>query len=214
MECNPDPAIGRLWEPVCCIFLIVLSSPAFRSASDVLAGRKQYFLGIRQKRSIRLDVKINAVIFIVMVKIYQHSGAHLFLLFWKASRAVMRFDQASIERSGFTSLSDFAVMEVLLHKGSLPVNVIGEKVLLTSGSITTAVQRLEQKGLVRRERSVEDARVVRVHLTDSGRERIKRAFDGHAAELDRLFEVLDPPQRVAFADLMRKIGQRADVLNR
>lgn len=82
-----------------------------------------------------------------MPKIYQHSGPHLFLLFWKASHAVMRYDQQSIGRQGFASLSDFAVLEVLLHKGALPVNTIGEKILLTSGSITTAVQRMEKRGL-------------------------------------------------------------------
>ncbi|MFT5836799.1 MAG: MarR family 2-MHQ and catechol resistance regulon transcriptional repressor [Candidatus Azotimanducaceae bacterium] len=148
-----------------------------------------------------------------MPKIYQHSGSHLFLLFWKASHSVMRYDQKSIARQGFASLSDFAVLEVLLHKGSLPVNTIGEKVLLTSGSITTAVQRLEKKGLVRRERSEGDARVVLVHLTDAGRELIEAAFAEHAANLDELFEVFSKEERAQFADLMRKLGQRAQSLS-
>lgn len=147
-----------------------------------------------------------------MAKIYQHSGTHLFLLFWKASHVVMRFDQKSISESGFSSLSDFAVLEVLLHKGSLPVNTIGEKVLLTSGSITTAVQRLEKKGLVRRERSLADARVVLVHLTDAGRRLIEAAFITHSANLDRMFEVLNDDERAEFAGLMRKLGTHAESL--
>lgn len=147
-----------------------------------------------------------------MAKIYQHSGTHLFLLFWKASHAVMRYDQNSISASGFSSLSDFAVLEVLLHKGSLPVNTIGEKVLLTSGSITTAVQRLEKKGLVRREKSDADARVVLVHLTPEGKTLIEDAFISHAANLDRLFDVLDDAERGQFANLMRKIGTHAEKL--
>ncbi|MEN8661292.1 MAG: MarR family winged helix-turn-helix transcriptional regulator [Lentimonas sp.] len=147
-----------------------------------------------------------------MPKIYQNSGSHLFLLMWKASRAVMSFDQASIARSGFKSLSDFAVLEVLLHKGSLPVNTIGEKVLLTSGSITTAVQRLEMKGLVLRERSADDARVVLVHLTDAGRELIESSFEAHSTNLDQLFETFDDTERATFAELMRKVGQRAETL--
>lgn len=148
-----------------------------------------------------------------MPKIYQNSGSHLFLLMWKASRAVMAYDQASIGRSGFASLSDFGVLEVLLHKGSLPVNAIGEKVLLTSGSITTAVQRLEKKGLVTRERSQDDARVVLVHLTEAGRELIETAFEAHAADLDHLFDNFDDAERETFAALMRKVGQRAATLN-
>ncbi|MCC5833495.1 MAG: MarR family transcriptional regulator [Opitutales bacterium] len=148
-----------------------------------------------------------------MSKIYQHSGAHLFLLFWKASHAVRRFDENSIRDSGFRSFSDFAVLEVLLHKGALPVNTIGEKVLLTSGSITTAVQRLEKQGLVRREKAVDDARVVMVHLTDSGRERIESAFSKHTDNLEKLFEALDGSERAQFAGLMRKLGQHAEGLN-
>lgn len=147
-----------------------------------------------------------------MAKIYQHSGAHLFLLMWKASRGVMAFDQASIGRLGFASLTDFAVLELLLHKGAMPVSAIGERVLLTSGSMTTAVQRLEKKGYLRRERSLEDARVVLVHLTEAGREIIEPAFETHAAELDHLFAELDTDERMQFAELMRKVGRRAEAL--
>ncbi len=111
----------------------------------------------------------------------------------------MRYDQQSIGRQGFASLSDFAVLEVLLHKGALPVNTIGEKILLTSGSITTAVQRMEKKGLVRRERSQGDARVVLVHLTEEGRELIGRAFVDHAANLDVLFDEFTEEERAQFA---------------
>lgn len=147
-----------------------------------------------------------------MAKIYQHSGTHLFLLFWKATHAVMGYDQKSSARSGFSSLSDFAVLEVLLHKGSLPVNAIGEKVLLTSGSITTAVKRLEARGFVRRERSETDARVVLVHLTEAGRACISEAFAIHAEELERLFTVFDHTERADFARLVRKLGTYAEKL--
>ena len=148
-----------------------------------------------------------------MAKIYKHSGSHLFLLLWKASHAVMAYEHASIQRAGFSSLSDFAVLEVLLHKGAHPVNAIGEKVLLTSGSITTAVQRLEARGLVQRERSTTDARVMLIDLTTEGRELIQASFREHSSDLDHLFEHLEPSERADFADLLRKVGQRAEGLN-
>lgn len=149
---------------------------------------------------------------LIMPKIYRHSGSHLFLLFWKASHAVMRYDRKSIAEQGFASLSDFAVLEVLLHKGALPVNTIGEKVLLTSGSITTAVQRLERKGLVRRERSEGDARVVLVYLTEEGLALIEGAFTAHASNLDELFAEFSKEERAQFAGLMRKLGSRSQKL--
>jgi MarR family 2-MHQ and catechol resistance regulon transcriptional repressor len=92
------------------------------------------------------------------------------------------------------------------------VNTIGEKVLLTSGSITTAVKRLERKGLLRRERSEGDARVVLVHLTELGRELIVEAFAAHAAHLDELFKEFSEKERTQFADLMRKVGRRSQAL--
>ena len=149
-----------------------------------------------------------------MPKIYENSGAHLFLLFWKASHAVMRYDHQSIAAQGFATLSDYAVLEVLLHKGALPVNAIGEKVLLTSGSMTTAVQRLEKKGLVCRERSESDARVVLVNLTIKGMNLIQEAFTAHAEDLDELFIEFSDDERVQFVALMRKLGLSSQKLSK
>ena len=147
------------------------------------------------------------------MKIYRNSGPHLFLLFWKAAQSVARFDKASIGKSGFKVHSDFVILEVLLHKGAMPVNAIGETVHLTSGSITTAVQRLERRGHVRRERCPKDGRVVHVHLTEAGQALIEESFAKHAANLDQLFDILDPVEREQFALLVRKVGQRADSIN-
>ena len=148
-----------------------------------------------------------------MAKIYQHSGAHLFLLLWKAAHHSMRFDQASIRRAGFRSLSDFAVLEILLHKGALPVTTIGERVMLTSGSITTAVQRLEKRGLVQRSRDERDGRVVLVQLTPAGQALIEQSFAEHSAELDHLFEVFDEAERANFATLIAKLSAYAESFN-
>src|SRR3989475_12155782 len=81
--------------------------------------------------------------------------------------------------------SDFAVLEALLHKGPLPVNEIGKKVLLTSGSITVAVDRLETKGLVERRAHGSDRRGRKVHLTKAGRELITSVYADHRADMGR-----------------------------
>ena len=72
------------------------------------------------------------------------TGPHIRLVLWKAAKAVEEIDRASIAQTGL-GVSDFAIMEALFHKGPLPVNQIGEKVLLTSGSMTAAVNRIEKK---------------------------------------------------------------------
>ncbi len=143
------------------------------------------------------------------MKIYRHSGTHLFLLLWRASHAVVQFDRQSIRKAGFGSLTDFAVLEFLLQKGPQPVNTIGEKVLLTSGSITTAVQRLEKENLVIRRRDETDRRVVRVGLTPRGKALIERSFQAHSERLEDLFGEFTEEERNRFADLICRLGESA-----
>ena len=131
------------------------------------------------------------------------------LVLWKAYKAVEAADRASIAATGLC-LTDFAVLEILLHKGPLPVNVIGQKVLLTSGSITAAIDRLQRKGLVRRQRDPADGRVFRVMLTAEGRELISRAFADHVQNLEATVGVLTPAERTELVRLLKKLGTWAE----
>ncbi len=124
----------------------------------------------------------------------------------------MRFDRQSMKRCGFASLSDFAVLEVLRQQGPQPVKSLGEKVMLTSGSITTAVQRLEKKGLVQRTKGQQDGRLVLVELTESGRTRILEGFLQHNEDLDRLYAPFNEEERALFDRLMTRLGQQAEDL--
>src|SRR3982075_2901409 len=94
--------------------------------------------------------------------------AHTWLVMMKAMMALTRYALAGLEKSGLGD-SDFRVLEVLLHKGPLPVNVIGPKVNLTPGSISVAVDRLVSKGLVSRAECPQDRRVRLVALTPRGK---------------------------------------------
>ncbi|HEX6719470.1 MAG TPA: MarR family transcriptional regulator [Pyrinomonadaceae bacterium] len=137
------------------------------------------------------------------------SGVHVFLVLWKAARAVQAYAEKSIADLEIGG-TDFAVLEALLHKGPLPVNEIGKKVLLTSGSITVAVDRLQQKGLVERRAHGTDRRARIVHLTKEGRTMITRAYAQHAADLERLVSSsLTNKERATLIRLLKKIGYRA-----
>ena len=104
--------------------------------------------------------------------------------------------------------SDVGVLEALLHKGPLPVNTIGPKVWLTPGSISIAVDRLEQKGLVKRETTA-DRRVRLVALTAKGRTLITKIFQEHAAAMEEVAAVLSKEERLTLMRLLKKLG-RAD----
>jgi MarR family 2-MHQ and catechol resistance regulon transcriptional repressor len=90
------------------------------------------------------------------------------------------------------------------------VNVLGRKLLLTSGSITTAVDRLVERGLVHRTDDPGDRRVRLVALTTAGRRLIKPAFARHRSDLDDVVAVLAPRERATLVTLLRKLGHGAD----
>jgi MarR family 2-MHQ and catechol resistance regulon transcriptional repressor len=137
------------------------------------------------------------------------SGVHVFLVLWKASSAVQAYAENSILELEMCG-SDFAVLEALLHKGPLPVNEIGKKVLLTSGSITVAVDRLETKGFVERRAHGTDRRARIVHLTKEGRKVITRVYADHAADMERLASAsLTRAERKTLIRLLKKIGYEA-----
>src|ERR1700758_4291751 len=115
--------------------------------------------------------------------------SHVWLVMLKAMQALTRYAAAGIEETGLGN-SDFRVLEVLLHKGPLPVNTIGPVVDLTPGSISIAVDRLFEKGLVSRVESTEDRRVRIVALTPRGKDLIVPAFRNHSSQMRKVFSEL------------------------
>ncbi len=136
------------------------------------------------------------------------SGTHLWLVMMKAHRTLERLATRSIESSE-VGLSDFAVMEMLLHKGPQPVNEIGRRVELTSGAITTAVDRLESRGLVTREAHPSDRRARIVRLTSAGEEQAAKVFAIHKAAMDLVASELSKTERATLIELLKKLGTSA-----
>jgi len=136
---------------------------------------------------------------------------HVWLVMMKAMRALTRYATAGIEETGL-GLSDFGVLEILLHKGPLPVNTIGPIVDLTPGSISTAVDRLFAKGLVTRVESTEDRRVRIIALTQHGRDLIVPAFRKHSAQMKKVFSELSAEELCGLEVALKKVGQRAVAL--
>jgi MarR family transcriptional regulator, 2-MHQ and catechol-resistance regulon repressor len=133
------------------------------------------------------------------------AGIHVWLILWKAAHAVEQNARNSVSRLGL-GLSDFAVLEMLLHKGPQSVSAIGKKVLLTSGSMTTAIDRLQSRKLVRRAPHPDDRRARLVELTEKGRALIECAFRQHARDMEETMAVLTAAERRELIGLLKKIG--------
>jgi MarR family transcriptional regulator, 2-MHQ and catechol-resistance regulon repressor len=141
-------------------------------------------------------------------QIQDSTGVHVWLVFMKAFQALFPHAEESIKRTKLGD-SDFRVLEVLLHKGPLPVNTVGPKVWLTPGSISVAVDRLVKKGLVSRKNRAEDRRVRQVELTPKGRALITRGFGEHAAAMEDVADVLSKNERLTLLRLLKKLGKHA-----
>jgi MarR family 2-MHQ and catechol resistance regulon transcriptional repressor len=137
------------------------------------------------------------------------NGVHLWVLLWKASKAVEVHARRSVNGTEL-GLSDFGVLEALLHKGPLPISALGKKVLLSSGSMTAAVDRLEKSGHVERAAMSTDRRACIVHLTEEGTKLIRSVFAEHERDMERVFSLLDKSERKALANLLRKLGHEAE----
>src|SRR5215831_3786157 len=140
------------------------------------------------------------------------AAIHVWLVLNKAVQAISRYTFAEIQRAGLGD-SDFRVLEVLLHKGSLPVNTIGPKVNLTPGSISVAVDRLYAKGLVSRVEGAEDRRIRIVALTPSGKRLIVSIFRKHSADIRRAFADIPSNALEQFERTLKQVGRHAEELS-
>ena len=126
----------------------------------------------------------------------------------KAYRSLMSHAEHSFEMADI-GLSDFVVLEMLLHKGPQKVNDIGRAIDLTSGAITAAVDRVEKQGLVVRTLDPNDRRARIVRLTPKGETLIRELFDSHVAAMERATSGLTASERSTLVALLKKLGLSA-----
>ena len=135
----------------------------------------------------------------------QVDAPRLWLVLSRCHRALSQVAERSIEEAGL-GLTDFATLEALLHKGPLTITEIQGKVLLASGSMTAAVDRLEKKGLIKRGPEPSDRRAKVLHLTPEGRRVVEAAFSRHTAELESAMAALNRDEKRRLYELLKKLG--------
>ena len=136
------------------------------------------------------------------------SGIHLWLILIKAFHSLDACSSQRLRASGLGD-SDFRILELLLHKGPMPVNAIGPRVFLTQGSVSIALDRLNGRGLVSRTDDPKDRRIRVIDLTRTGRTLIERVFSAHAIDMEQLASILTPSERMHLAEVLKKFGKHA-----
>ena len=143
----------------------------------------------------------------------QDPSLKLFVVLSKAYRAVS--DQVADDiRSKGLNTTDFGVLELLYHSGDQPLQKIGDKILLASGSITYVVDKLEKKGLVKRTQSEKDRRVTYASITADGVTLLNEIFPDHWKQIEHITNGLREDEKIEAIMLLKKLGTFADQLQK
>lgn len=129
----------------------------------------------------------------------------LFIVLSRAYKAINEQVNKLIQTRGVNP-TEFAVLELLYHKGDQPLQQIGGKILLASGSITYVVDKLEQKNLLQRIACPKDRRVTYASITEEGKKFIEGIFPDHAMQIDQLMSTLTDEEKLEAIRLLKKLG--------
>lgn len=143
-----------------------------------------------------------------MRNIERPSAPKLWVVLARAYGSLAAYMEQRISAQGLC-LSDFMVLEILLHKGPLTMSVIGEKVLLANASMTAAIDRLDERGFVRRSGSKRDRRIRIVELTETGREFIEAMYARHERDIEAVMTDVSSIERVQLHKGLKKLGLAA-----
>lgn len=129
----------------------------------------------------------------------------LFIVLSRASKVVLEEANKLIETYDLNP-TEFAVLELLHHKGRQPIQKIGQKILLRSGSMTYVVDKLEKRGLLERVSSMEDKRITYMSITPTGTELIKKIFPSHEENIASIMSTLSEEEQDTAIHLLKKLG--------
>ena len=126
----------------------------------------------------------------------------------RSSQSIEEVLRKDMQKYGL-NMTEFAVLELLYHKGDQPIQKIGEKILITSGSITYVVDKLEKKGFAQRLACPSDRRVTFASITEKGQTFMEDIFPQHEKKVAEIFSVLDDTQQQQFIEMAKLVGLHA-----
>lgn len=143
------------------------------------------------------------------MEIEHDASLKLFIILSRAYRSIRERIEEDIKSHGLNP-TEFAVLELLYHKGDQPIQKIGEKVLLASSSITYVVDKLEKKRFLTRTPCPNDRRVTYAVITKEGKALMSKVFPKHQLAIKQLFRCLSEKEKEAMIPLLKKLGLSAE----
>jgi MarR family 2-MHQ and catechol resistance regulon transcriptional repressor len=139
---------------------------------------------------------------------HETSSAALWVVLARAYRSMAVFVEHSVSALDI-GLSDFMILEALLHKGPLTMSELCEAALITNASMTAAIDRLEERVFLERVADKQDRRVRRAQLTPQGMALIKRLYVRHERDLEEVMSGIPPSERAELRRGLKAIGLAA-----
>jgi MarR family 2-MHQ and catechol resistance regulon transcriptional repressor len=135
-----------------------------------------------------------------------------FLALMQTSKAIQERirDEMAKNKLGIT---EFSVLEVLYLKGKQTIQQIGNSILISSGSMTYVIDKLEQKGFLNRNDCPDDRRVIHVTLSNDGIELMKKIMPKHQELLDHIFGSLNKEEAEILVHFLKKVSKRTENMN-
>lgn len=128
-----------------------------------------------------------------------------FIKMMRASNSISARLARALAKEGIT-VSQFGVLETLLHLGPLNQKELGKKLLKSGGNITMVIDNLVKNGYVTREIDPCDRRAVIVKLTNKGEAHIREYFPRHLENVMEIYSILTPEETEELGRLCKKIG--------
>lgn len=129
----------------------------------------------------------------------------LYIVLSRANKAINETTNQFFQENGLNP-TEFAVLELLYHKGMQPLQKIGQKILLASGSITYVIDKLEKRGFIERASCSSDRRITYAQITPEGEAFMGKLFPEHEKHLHELLSALTPEEKEQAITLLKKLG--------
>jgi len=141
----------------------------------------------------------------------QDSRIKAFTVFIKSSQSVQKLIKQDFLKKDI-NLNEYAVMELLYHKGDQPIQAIGRRILLGTGSITYVIDKLEDKGFLYRRPCPKDRRKMFACITESGKGYMDTRVVEQEGLINSIFDEWNDDEVEDAINLLKRIDTRAESL--
>jgi MarR family transcriptional regulator, 2-MHQ and catechol-resistance regulon repressor len=132
-----------------------------------------------------------------------------FLLLMQTSKSIQEVIRDEMTKNKLR-VTEFAVLEVLFQHGKQNIQQIGSTILISSGSMTYVIDKLEKRGLLCRNDCPEDRRIIHVTLTHAGIQLMKEIMPKHQESVDDIFSSLSGEEVETIITLLKKVKSKVE----